>query len=117
MSPTIVLKDGKPIMSVGAAGGPTIITQTLQAIVNVIDFKMDLGEALEQPRIHHQWSPDELKIETKAGDAILAELEKRGHKLDRSSSFGACQAVRWDESTKSFHAAHDPRVPGKADGW
>ncbi|HEY2573050.1 MAG TPA: gamma-glutamyltransferase [Verrucomicrobiaceae bacterium] len=117
MSPTIVVKDGKPIMSVGAAGGPTIITQTLQAIVNVIDFKMDVGEALEQPRIHHQWSPDELKIETKAGDAVLAELEARGHKLDRSSSFGACQAVRWDEATKSFHAAHDPRVPGKADGW
>jgi gamma-glutamyltranspeptidase / glutathione hydrolase len=117
MSPTIVLKDGKPVMSVGAAGGPTIITQTLQAIVQVIDFKQDVAAALQQPRIHHQWSPDELKIEKSAGEAVLGELEKRGHKLDRVTSFGACQAVRWDEASRSFHAAHDPRVPGKADGW
>ncbi len=117
MSPTIVLKDGKPVMSVGAAGGPTIITQTLQAIVNVIDFKMGVAAALQAPRIHHQWSPDELKIEKAAGDEAMNDLEKRGHKLDRSAGFGACQAVRWDEASKSFEAAHDPRVPGKAAGW
>jgi len=117
MSPTIVLKDGRPILSLGAAGGPTIITQTLQAIVNMIDFKMDVDTALRQPRIHHQWSPDEMKVEKDVGEAVLSELEKRGHKLDRATSFGACQAVRWDETTKSFHPAHDPRVPGKAGGW
>lgn len=117
MSPTILLENGKPFMCVGAAGGPTIITQTLQAIVNVIDLRMDVAGALQQPRIHHQWSPDELKIERKAGEETLAELEKRGHHLDRQTSFGACQAVRWDEATKGFQAAHDPRIPGKADGW
>ena len=85
--------------------------------MNVIDFKMDLAEALRQARIHHQWSPDELKIEKGAGDAVLSELEKRGHKLDQVATFGACQAVRWDETSKSFHAAHDPRVPGEAGGW
>lgn len=117
MSPTIVLKDGRPLLSLGAAGGPTIITQTLQTIVNVIDFKMDVDTALRQPRIHHQWSPDELKIEKDSGEAVMSDLEKRGHKLDRATTFGACQTVRWDEASKSFHAAHDPRVPGKAGGW
>ena len=116
MSPTIVLRDGKPFLSVGAAGGPTIITQTLQAIVQIVDFKKNPAEALAAPRIHHQWSPDQLKIEKATGDAVLSALEKRGHKLDRSSGFGACQAVMLNASGE-FEAAHDPRVPGKADGW
>jgi gamma-glutamyltranspeptidase/glutathione hydrolase len=117
MSPTIVLHDGKPFLTVGAAGGPTIITQTLLAIVNVIDFKMDPDAALAAPRIHHQWRPDELKIEKSAGDDLLSDLKKRGHKLDAQSRFGACQAVLWDAAGNYFRAAHDPRVPGKADGW
>ncbi len=117
MSPTLVLKDGKPILSVGAAGGPTIISQTVQALVNVIDLKMDIAGALKQPRIHHQWSPDELKIETGAGAEVMRELTARGHTLDPTSSFGACQAVLWDEVSHGFQAAHDPRVPGGAGGW
>ena len=117
MSPTIVLKDGRPIMSVGAAGGPTIITQTLQALVNVIDLKMNVETALAAPRIHHQWSPDELKIEKAFGADVLTDLKGRGHKLDEQTKFGACQAVLFDPATKTFSAAHDPRIPGKADGW
>lgn len=117
MSPTIVLKDGRPIMSVGAAGGPTIITQTLQALVNVIDLKMNLAEALAAPRIHHQWSPDELKIEKSFAGDVRDGLKQRGHKLDEQTKFGACQAVLFDDVSKTFSAAHDPRIPGKADGW
>jgi gamma-glutamyltranspeptidase / glutathione hydrolase len=117
MSPTIVLKDGKPFLSVGAAGGPTIITQTLQAIVGVIDLKMDIGTALAQPRVHQQWSPDELKIEEGFGPEIIKALEQRGHHLDVQRHFGACQGVMWDVAAQCFRAAHDPRVPGKADGW
>lgn len=117
MSPTIVLKDGRPLMTVGAAGGPTIITQTLQALVNVIDLKMGVTAALAAPRIHHQWSPDELKIEKGFGDGIMDDLRQRGHKLDAQAKFGACQAVLFDVATGRFTAAHDPRVPGRADGW
>jgi gamma-glutamyltranspeptidase/glutathione hydrolase len=117
MSPTIVLKDGKPILSVGAAGGPTIITQTLQAIMGVIDLKMDIATALKQPRIHQQWSPDELKIEEAFGPDFMKQLEERGHHLDIQKRFGACQGVMWDAVAGSFRAAHDPRIPGKADGW
>lgn len=117
MSPTIVLKDGKPILSVGAAGGPTIITQTLLAILHVVDFGRDPAEALAQPRFHQQWSPDELRIETTFPDAVRRELERRGHKLKELNSMGACQAVGRAKDGKSFIGAHDPRVTdGKAAG-
>jgi gamma-glutamyltranspeptidase/glutathione hydrolase len=117
MSPTIVLKDGKPILSVGAAGGPTIISQTVLAIIQTIDFGMDPAVALAQPRFHHQWMPDELVIEQRVGDEVLRELEKRGHRLKRVDSLGAAQAVGIDPQGKGLTGAHDPRVDGKAAGW
>jgi len=117
MSPTIVLREGRPILSVGAAGGPTIISQTLLAIINVIDFGMPVEAALAQPRFHHQWKPDEMKIEKRAGQQVWRELEKRGHKLAPVDSLGAAQAIGFDALTKVFFGAHDPRVEGKAQGF
>jgi len=118
MSPTIVLRDGRPILSVGAAGGPTIITQTLLAILHTIDFGRDPVEALAQPRFHQQWSPDELRIEKTFPDAVRRELERRGHKLKELNSIGACQAVGRSKDGKIFLGAHDPRVTdGKAAGF
>jgi gamma-glutamyltranspeptidase/glutathione hydrolase len=116
MSPTLVFKDGQPILTAGAAGGPTIITQTLLLISNVIDQGMEPTEALKQPRFHQQWTPDELKIETTFDAETLQRVEAFGHKLERSSGFGACQCVMWDAQRKLLVPAHDPRVPGKADG-
>ena len=116
MSPTIVLKDGKPILSVGAAGGPTIISQTLLAIIHVLDFGNDAPTALAQPHFHHQWSPDELRIEKTFSAEIRRELARRGHKLKEVDSMGACQAVGRD--TNGFTGAHDPRITnGKAAGF
>ncbi|MBI3418394.1 MAG: gamma-glutamyltransferase [Verrucomicrobia bacterium] len=117
MSPTIVLKRGKPILSVGAAGGPTIISQTLLTIVYTIDFGMDLESALATARFHHQWKPDELMIEKKIGDEVLRELERRGHKLKIVNSLGAAQAVATDPRGKALVGAHDPRLHGKAAAW
>jgi gamma-glutamyltranspeptidase/glutathione hydrolase len=117
MSPTIVLKEGQPILAVGAAGGPTIISQTLLALVNVLDYGMTLEDALKAPRWHHQWSPDELKIESKAGDAVLKELEARGHKLSKSPGFGACNGVMRNRTGEGFVGVNDPRVPGAAKGF
>lgn len=116
MSPTLVFKDGQPILTVGAAGGPTIITQTLLLISNVIDQGMEPGEALRQPRFHHQWAPEELKIETTFDAETLQRVEAFGHKLEKTSGFGACQCVLWDATRKLLVPAHDPRIPGKADG-
>ena len=117
MSPTIVLRDGRPILSVGAAGGPTIISQTLLAILNVIDFGMPVDAALAQPRFHHQWQPDELKLERRAGTDVARELEKRGHKVSLVDALGATQAVGAGDGSEKFRGAHDPRVDGQAAGW
>jgi gamma-glutamyltranspeptidase/glutathione hydrolase len=116
MSPTIVLKDGKPFIVTGAAGGPTIITQALLLISNIIDDGMLPAAALAEPRFHHQWNPDELKIEKAFGEGTLSRVKALGHKLDESKGFGACQAIYFDAEKRLFFPAHDPRIPGKADG-
>ena len=112
MSPSIVLRKGKPILAVGAAGGPTIITQTLLAIIHTIDFGLPVKEALSQPRFHHQWAPDQLRIEKKVGQKVLAGLRARGHKLKLQDRMGATQAVSLRNG--KFESAHDPRILGKA---
>ena len=117
MCPTIVLQNGKPVLSVGAAGGPTIISQTVLAIIDTVDFGMDPATALAQPRFHHQWKPDELVLEKRVGEDVLRELEKRGHKVKRVDSIGAAQAVAGRPNGSGFVGAHDPRVEGKAAGW
>ena len=117
MSPTIVLKGDEPVLAIGAAGGPTIISQTLLAIVNVLDFGMDLPAAIAAPRFHHQWSPDELKIEERIGAPVLTELKSRGQKISAGAPFGACNAVGRAADGKGFTGASDPRVPGLAEGF
>ncbi|EPE95417.1 gamma-glutamyltransferase [Rhizobium grahamii] len=86
MSPTIVTKDGKPFMVIGSPGGSRIITITLEAILNVIDFGMDISQAVNAPRIHHQWQPDKIYFEpyTLSPDTIRA-LIAMGHTLDDGS--------------------------------
>lgn len=116
MSPTIVMKDGKPVLVTGAAGGPTIITQALLLITHVIDDGMLPVEALAEPRFHHQWNPDQLKIESSFGEGTLKRVKALGHELDESKGFGACQAIFLDREKGLFYPANDPRVPGKADG-
>ena len=115
MSPTIVLKDGQPILAVGAAGGPTIITQTLLAIIHTIDYGRPVKEALAQPHFHHQWRPNGIRIEKKVGEKVLAELKRRGHKLNVVKQMGATQAV--SRRKGKFNAAHDPRLRGKATSY
>jgi gamma-glutamyltranspeptidase/glutathione hydrolase len=113
MSPTIVLKNGQPVFSVGAAGGPTIISQVLMALVRHIDFGMFPAQALQQANVHHQWSPDEVKIEARAGTGMAEELKARGHKIKLMSSFGACQAIGRGPQGE-FLGAGDTRVDGVA---
>ena len=117
MSPTIVLKDGKAVFSVGAAGGPTIISQTVLALIQFIDFGLPPVQALKQPRFHHQWRPDQLKIESSVGRPVLQELERLGHKLAPVASLGAAQAVAFLPEQGGFVGAADPRGEGKAAVW
>jgi len=116
MSPTIVLENGQPVLTAGAAGGPTIITQVLQVLVRRIDLGLPLDQALAQPRIHHQWSPDAVRIETKLDESLQKALTSRGHELNPVASMGVTQAIEFDRTTGKFLGMHDPRIPGKAAG-
>lgn len=115
MSPTLLLRNGRPVLSVGAAGGPTIISQTLLAILRTVDFGQPPGDALRGPRFHHQWRPDELHVEAALGDAVIAALRARGHTVVVEPSLGAAQAVGMDSGMLSGSA--DPRGEGSAAGW
>ncbi|MDF0517253.1 gamma-glutamyltransferase [Bradyrhizobium yuanmingense] len=79
MSPTIVLKDGKPVLVTGSPGGSRIISTVLQVIVNVLDYKMDVAAAVATPRLHHQWLPDEVRVERGFPEGVLLELKAMGH--------------------------------------
>jgi len=114
MSPTIVLKNGKPFLSLGAAGGPTIISQTVVNLINILDYGMSIEEALARPRIHQQWKPDELKIERVPAE-VRSSLEKKGHKVHEVEGMGAAQIVT--HTDHGFSAAADPRVHGKGSAW
>jgi len=116
MSPTIVLDpNGRPFMTVGAAGGPKIITQVVLAISNVIDLHDDLETALKRPRFHHQWSPDELWIENTFPDDVRVKLGEMGHKLDLSAPQGAMQAIVVQPDGTLMGVA-EPRLNGTAAG-
>lgn len=113
MSPTIVMRDGKPWFSVGAAGGPTIISQAVLAIIRVIDFGMAIDEALGAPRFHHQWRPDRIVIEERFPKETLTALESMGYSVSRVRSLGVSQGVSVDPG-KGFRGAADPRANGRA---
>jgi gamma-glutamyltranspeptidase/glutathione hydrolase len=120
MSPTIVLRDGRPVLTLGAAGGPKIISQVLITVLYHLDLGMELPEALAAPRIHHQWRPDELLVEQSLDAAIVAALEKLGHRVERARSIGVTQAIGVTRSIgvspdgPALVGVHDPRVRGRA---
>jgi gamma-glutamyltranspeptidase/glutathione hydrolase len=116
MSPTIVLRRGQPLMTIGAAGGPKIITQSLLGVICRIDLKMSVDELLAFSRFHHQWQPDRLLVEANTSDELISGLQQRGHMVQRIRSVGVSQVIIWDPVRQLFHGSHDPRVEGKAAG-
>lgn len=94
MSPTIVLKDNQPVMTLGAAGGPTIISQVVQNLLNTLEFGMTAEDAIKQPRIHEQWNPDLLFVEAAMPDMVRKSLEQRGHNVKIWPSMGASQIIQ-----------------------
>src|SRR5690554_8070676 len=89
MSPTIVSKDDRNFLVTGSPGGSRIITTTLQVVMNVIDHDMNIQTAVNAPRIHHQWLPDEIRIEQGISPDTIQLLEARGHKVNASTAMGA----------------------------
>jgi gamma-glutamyltranspeptidase/glutathione hydrolase len=118
MTPTIILKDEKPFLIIGSPGGSTIITSVLQTIVNVIDFKMNIFDAIAAPKIHHQWLPDEIDYERFVmTDDVKQNLISRGHKLGKERSLGRLEGIIFDINTNTFTGASDPRGYGLAAGF
>lgn len=107
MSPTIVKKDGKNFLVTGSPGGSRIITTTLQVIMNVIDHGMNIQSAVAAPRMHHQWLPDEIRIEEGVSADTIGLLQSRGHTVVQKSAMGAIQSIHIEDGV--FYGAADPR--------
>ncbi|HKS21042.1 MAG TPA: gamma-glutamyltransferase [Bradyrhizobium sp.] len=110
MSPTIVLKDGKPVLVTGTPGGSRIITAVTQVIVNAIDYKMDIAAAVAAPRLHHQWLPEDVRFERGFADDVLAELRAKGHKV--VEALGQTSANSIAITPHGLLGAPDPRTRG-----
>lgn len=116
MSPTIVLKDGKPLLVTGSPGGSRIITTVLQVILNVLDHRMGIAEAVSAPRIHHQWMPDELFVERGLSPDTIRALDAKGHKVSERSPSGSASSILLRDGV--LLGAADPRQRGTlATGW
>ncbi|BFM15890.1 gamma-glutamyltransferase [Maricurvus nonylphenolicus] len=109
MSPTIIVKDKRPVMTVGAAGGPTIITQVVQAIVNHLTLGKPLYDAIDTPRVHQQWKPDRLFVEGKMPAQTKQALASKGHQLKTMGPYGSTTAIAVDNNGE-FVAVSEPRL-------
>ncbi len=107
MSPTIIINADRPELIVGAAGGPRITTATLQTILNALDFQMPVKQAVGAVRVHHQWLPNELDVESSLPDEVKRGLEARGHVLRERSELGVVQAITVRRGR--IEGAADPR--------
>ncbi len=117
MTPTIVTQNNRLKMATGAPGGSTIITTVLQVILNVLAYDMNAGEAVSAPRLHHQWLPDELRMQPFGLDtATIAELRRRGHKVKVQSPWGNANAIVVTSDGK-LEGAADPRGEGSPSGY
>jgi gamma-glutamyltranspeptidase/glutathione hydrolase len=120
MTPTIIAKNGKPVWIIGSPGGKTIITTNIQIILNLIDFKMNIAEAVAAPRIFHGWFPDETRFEKGVTTKDSRKLyESMGHKvIDIQGAFGPAMCIHIDNDKKLYYGVADPRsADGLAAGY
>lgn len=118
MTPTIVLKDNKPFLILGSPGGSMIITSVLQVLMNVIDFKMNIFQAVSMPRIHHQLIPDDIFYEDYAiSNDTKSNLELLGHKFKFRNKIGWVNAILYDSENNFYYGVSDPRGYGLAEGY
>lgn len=117
MMPTIVLKDGKLFLVLGSPGGPTIITTVANILISVVDFSLDLQEAVNAPRFHHQWLPDQIRVEERLSPDTMNLLRSKGHKLDIRHFWGDGECIMIDPKSGERLGASDGRNNGKAVGY
>jgi gamma-glutamyltranspeptidase/glutathione hydrolase len=117
MTPTIVVRDGKPFLVLGAPGGPRITTAVLQVLLNVIDFGMNIQDAVDAPRFHHQWKPDRLYLERSISPDTVALLKAFGHQVEYSPGVVLARVEAILIDTGWLQGAADSRWVGKAAGY
>jgi gamma-glutamyltranspeptidase / glutathione hydrolase len=119
MTPTIVLKNKQPFMVVGTPGGTTIPTSVYQTIVNIIDFGMGAEDAVNKPKFHHQWLPDEIFVEDDFDAATLTALQAMGYKVNKRGQIGRTELIliTTNGKTKSIVAVGDKRGDDDAEGY
>jgi gamma-glutamyltranspeptidase/glutathione hydrolase len=115
MSPTIIAKDGKVLLVTGSPGGRTIPNTVLCVVTNVLDFGMDVRAAVDAPRQHHQWFPDQLQLEDKDPE-LAKKLRALGHAV-KTHRQGDGHTIRIDPKTGAYYGAADTRLDGKAAGY
>jgi gamma-glutamyltranspeptidase/glutathione hydrolase len=116
MTPTIVLKDGKPYIVAGTPGGTTIPTSVFQTLVNILEFNMSTEDAIYQPKFHHQWLPDTLEIERGFPKTVREALQKMGYNTDERGAIGRTEVIKVLPDGK-FEAVADKRGDDDAQGW
>lgn len=118
MAPTLVVRDSRPLLSLGAPGGTRIITCVAQTLLRYFEYGMPLYESIERPRIHHQWKPDVLKLESPGPDsAVLEGLQRMGYKTQISKDAVPCHVMAVAKEGAELHAVSDPRDAGIALGY
>ncbi|MCB1830631.1 MAG: gamma-glutamyltransferase, partial [Gammaproteobacteria bacterium] len=117
MSPTIVKKDGKNFLVTGSPGGSRIITTTLQVLMNVIDHRLNIQAAVSAPRVHHQWLPDEIRIEEGISPDTIRLLEQLGHTVVRKDAMGASQSIMVGGDGRLYGGADPRRSTSSAKGF
>ena len=118
MAPTIVLKDGKLFLVLGSPGGPRIITTVANILMGVVDYGLDIQQAVNAPRFHHQWEPDQIFIErTGLSPDTIKLLQTRGHKLETQGYWSDGECIAVDPRTGERLGASDGRGGGKAVGY
>jgi gamma-glutamyltranspeptidase / glutathione hydrolase len=110
MAPTIVMKNGKLFLVTGSPGGSRIITTLVNVLVNLIDYRMNIAEATAAPRIHHQWLPDEVRVEPGVKSDIVSVLQSRGNRVARSDPWGSVSSIMMTKD--GLVGAADPRSHG-----
>ncbi len=117
MTPTIILKDGKLFLVLGSPGGPTIITTVANVLIGVVDFGLDIQEAVNAPRFHNQWLPDVILVEDRLSPDTMNVLRSKGHKLTVRHFWGDAECIMVDPKTGERLAGADGRNNGKAVGY
>jgi gamma-glutamyltranspeptidase/glutathione hydrolase len=117
MAPTMVFRNGKLFLVTGSPGSSRIISTVVQVILNVIDHRMNIQEAVNAPKVHHEWMPDELRIEKGISPDTVRMLRDMGHNVVLKAPMGAAMSILIDPATSKRYGAADPRREGLAMGY